>query len=635
MYIIGGAEHVGTGFRHYNDVHTIDPSTGEVCALHTIGDVFVPRRGHTASCYLDRYILVFGGVQDSDDSGLELLSDALYILDTHLSKWTLKAPGAASTLWPFRRRGHMSCVYNDSLYIFGGYLASHSMNAQPINTLIQENAILFHCNLTHLFLAAVDDDAEWSWKQTTLRNFINVLHYTVLNQNGGSSLCLALAASGLRDGLWIFWGGTITALGDKCTILCIDLSLLDFQLMVYRSADPDGQVPLDSIPDALFCPAACIVGELFLMFGGTPFGGDGGAANADLFSLGNFTRTSLATTGNSKPPSSFLSAIARGSGSSAVSQLMSPFLAAFPEAPSMEAPCPRNGATLTECSANTALLFGGGRFKEAYYADCYLLEVISVPQSRNSKQDSKSKSDINNGDVMRFFSMMLHEARFEEWADVHFILDDGEIILGHRICLAARSQYFNRLLAGNFAESSHKSSNDGEKVLSVRLRDVDSVGLKEFIHYSYTGSFSSDAFLTVERICRLIVVADKMQSDCAYSACCDELRRYAMRSFLSDPRKHDKAEAVMELLHLISFAESISSGHSIDGASLIVHLVRYLHWFLIFSSQVPTPLLEEQDGAVQSTVETMFQSPTLRTLLLSMITAKSPRVHFPIPELDL
>ena len=84
--------------------------------LQTIGDYFIPRRGHTANGYKNRWIIVFGGFSEPTQSNVDLSND-LFIFDTQYLKWKqVKQIGSV----PFKRRGHITAIYEHKLILFGG-----------------------------------------------------------------------------------------------------------------------------------------------------------------------------------------------------------------------------------------------------------------------------------------------------------------------------------------------------------------------------------------------------------------------------------------------------------------------------------------------------------------------------------
>ena len=109
VWVIGGAyiaDPDSSTFVHCGDVHTIDFSTGESNRVICQGDEFSPRRGHSASVYLDRYIIIFGGVVSSNiEDGNNLLCDDLFVLDTKLKKITRYSKEDTGGIWPILING--------------------------------------------------------------------------------------------------------------------------------------------------------------------------------------------------------------------------------------------------------------------------------------------------------------------------------------------------------------------------------------------------------------------------------------------------------------------------------------------------------------------------------------------------
>ncbi|KAH7726521.1 kelch domain-containing protein 3 isoform 2 [Aphelenchoides avenae] len=121
MYVFGGFEDETQ--RLSRETYCFDFLTKAWTQVMTQGTPPSRRDYHTA-CVGDGKMWVFGGRSDAmgqSHSGLDIYCDQLRCLDLHTERWSLhKATGDR----PCGRRSHSAWVYDDEMYIFGGYISS-------------------------------------------------------------------------------------------------------------------------------------------------------------------------------------------------------------------------------------------------------------------------------------------------------------------------------------------------------------------------------------------------------------------------------------------------------------------------------------------------------------------------------
>ena len=119
MLLFGG--HDGT--RHLSDTHVFDIETRVWSSLVTDGTPPIPRDSHI-SCVWNHSMYVFGGSSGSAMSDLHELQRPSN--PTSTPKW--RELKSTSVDMPGPRFCHVAVVYQDSMYIFGGYDGSERLN---------------------------------------------------------------------------------------------------------------------------------------------------------------------------------------------------------------------------------------------------------------------------------------------------------------------------------------------------------------------------------------------------------------------------------------------------------------------------------------------------------------------------
>jgi len=644
-------------FTQYSDVHTIDPRTGDCQKVELGGDEFVERRGHSACVFLNRYIVLFGGIESNtlDDTGDKLSSD-LFVLDTQLRTFKRYSRPvvpieASPVVWPYRRRGHCAVIYKDKLYIFGGQTglgAPGSISA--VQGWLDSLSSLFSLDLADLFLSRAEGEGDgqgsWVWQRRVLPSLLELLRRIISQQ--GRFTELSLMSSTLQGSRWLFVGGSVgQQQSPKASAFVLDLETFVFgHLPITGAAGIEARRAggvhradlVADLPDTRFCAAGlCDLSGALVLFGGSdPSPGRPQQAYSDLFALfrGDATNTTTAAASTAATAATAASAsatcaveaaavavaaastataavtggLADGSWCGLQSRSLKPLPREFcvltqqqQQQQQLGAPSARNAATLTCCGPATALLFGGGVPGAEYFSDCWILTLVKVPPARAPLPQLANPE--GEGRIMDFFrSLFLPDHHpGHPWADVVFELDDGRDLPAHRVVLSARSNYFRTLLSGSFSEACAPSTSvqetTGQQTLRCRLHGVSRAGLLEIFTFLYTDEWSASAFETVESTCSLALVADQLQEARTLEACLNELERSALRQALGTyvADSEAKAASVTSLIQMLGFAEHLSA------TRLMEQIVQALHLHLLAYPHFPLPPAgrtgEEQDVA--------------------------------------
>ncbi|KAL6842059.1 hypothetical protein ACP4OV_028038 [Aristida adscensionis] len=108
LVVFGGEDH---GRSLLNDLHILDLETMTWDEFETIGTPPSPRSEHAASCYAERYLLIFGGGSHST-----CFSD-LHVLDMQTMEWSRPEQQGIS---PEPRAGHAGVTIGEYWFITGG-----------------------------------------------------------------------------------------------------------------------------------------------------------------------------------------------------------------------------------------------------------------------------------------------------------------------------------------------------------------------------------------------------------------------------------------------------------------------------------------------------------------------------------
>ncbi|CAG4962389.1 unnamed protein product [Colias eurytheme] len=118
MYIFGGFDYLTDMYT--NNIHCLNLDTMEWSYVYVKGKPPISRDFHTALPYGDR-MYIFGGRGDFErphNAQNEVYCDKVFYLDTTKETWvTVDIKG----IKPDGRRSHSAWIYNDFMYIFGGY----------------------------------------------------------------------------------------------------------------------------------------------------------------------------------------------------------------------------------------------------------------------------------------------------------------------------------------------------------------------------------------------------------------------------------------------------------------------------------------------------------------------------------
>mmetsp|Transcript_8304 Transcript_8304/g.16372 ORF Transcript_8304/g.16372 Transcript_8304/m.16372 type:complete len:738 (+) Transcript_8304:1846-4059(+) len=118
IYVFGGTD----GLSRNNDMWVFDPHTLAWRELPTTGTKPAPRSGSQA-CIQGSQIYIFGGYTKKDG---DFFND-VHAFDTQTFAWTELVPSSQEHV-PLPRTDHSLTLYNNSLYVFGGYDGNRRFN---------------------------------------------------------------------------------------------------------------------------------------------------------------------------------------------------------------------------------------------------------------------------------------------------------------------------------------------------------------------------------------------------------------------------------------------------------------------------------------------------------------------------
>ncbi|CAN1294155.1 Kelch domain-containing protein 4 [Linum perenne] len=130
LYIFGG-EFTSPNqerFHHYKDFWVLDLKTNQWEQLNYKGTPS-PRSGHRMVLYKHK-IIIFGGFYDTLRE-VRLYYNDLHIFDLDQFKW-LEIKPKLGALWPSARSGFQFFVYQDEIFLYGGY--SKEVTSDKVNT---------------------------------------------------------------------------------------------------------------------------------------------------------------------------------------------------------------------------------------------------------------------------------------------------------------------------------------------------------------------------------------------------------------------------------------------------------------------------------------------------------------------
>lgn len=129
MYIFGGFEYLTD--QYSQEVHCLDLDLMEWTFIDAKGTPPSHRDFHTAIAYGDR-MYVYGGRGDMNspyNSEEEVYCPEVFYLDIEKEKWIVTKPGGTR---PEGRRSHSAWLYNDCMYVFGGFNGNTRMHFNDI-----------------------------------------------------------------------------------------------------------------------------------------------------------------------------------------------------------------------------------------------------------------------------------------------------------------------------------------------------------------------------------------------------------------------------------------------------------------------------------------------------------------------
>ncbi|CAG8573567.1 8508_t:CDS:2, partial [Funneliformis mosseae] len=139
--------------------------------------------------------------------------------------------------------------------------------------------------------------------------------------------------------------------------------------------------------------------------------------------------------------------------------------------------------------------------KELFPNDTTLTEVDLLVRTQIFEDTITPGEGSSSMDIVSNISLMPFERYFgeERFCDVEFVFDCGSSMKAHRVILAARSMYFERMLGGEWMENHMKT---------IAIRDMPFDAFRCIVHHLYTGKLEEG--LTFELLRDIYSKADML-----------------------------------------------------------------------------------------------------------------------------
>jgi hypothetical protein len=581
MYIVGGGvfHHVLNQFLHSKEIWKID-FVAKTQTLLKIDD-FEGRRGHSATSFRDRFIIIFGGYKTVDDH--DVLCTDLTIIDTvterKLAYHDRNAQAGLNEVYvaPSPRRGHLAAMQQGNrMLVMGGDHDGDLFDGD--HNYVYSLSLLTHDEYIHVneLNHHADDDEDGGDDEPEEAGAINGTFlregvYGLWRRDeiqGRLPIKLALAACVQIGSELLIFGGSCVAIQQQSFIVSnhVNANLYVFDVDTFELTNITGHitVTVDGHSDVSsstgagagavielaprYCAAMAAVNDnVLVIYGGTTQLGESlsellvlhAAATPSqqqqqqqqllqhqpwrqrrLRCVRSYHPSFMTTQGKSSPTSS-------------------------PPSPS-----PRNAMSLVACGRGSPslVMFGGGVFPDEYYRDMWTLNLLSSPVGALCQDSSRSQIiQLQHAhSVDSYFQLCFEDKRH---ADVELILKGNDIetlneccssiptstpttIRAHKIILAAKSSFFKSLFDGGWADnqqtisSSGSGSGSGSAGMDCDLPrislDAKITPFRHVLQFLYTSSMNNDqVFASLESAVDVLQCATMLNlSEC--KAFCEE-----------------------------------------------------------------------------------------------------------------
>lgn len=116
LWFVGGYN----GYDYTSDIHRFDPVTNTTTLIESTGEVFSRRSALTALVWKDK-LYTFGGWNGFSRTWY----NDLYVFDFKTKNWRSIHPTGKP---PMKRTSHAAVIYNNKMYIFGGFSGEEYLN---------------------------------------------------------------------------------------------------------------------------------------------------------------------------------------------------------------------------------------------------------------------------------------------------------------------------------------------------------------------------------------------------------------------------------------------------------------------------------------------------------------------------
>eukprot|EP00516_Mucochytrium_quahogii_P008017 CAMPEP_0203746594 /NCGR_PEP_ID=MMETSP0098-20131031/1994_1 /ASSEMBLY_ACC=CAM_ASM_000208 /TAXON_ID=96639 /ORGANISM=" , Strain NY0313808BC1" /LENGTH=517 /DNA_ID=CAMNT_0050634749 /DNA_START=294 /DNA_END=1847 /DNA_ORIENTATION=- len=426
-YLIGGGflSQGDSEFTHLNDVWKLNLKSFQWSKVPTGGDEFEARRGHS-TCVVDGLLVVFGGINSSG-----LLNDVL-ILDPTTNNWSKPTCSGSR---PTGRRGHTAVASRNrsKMFVFGGLLSN-----------------LLEMLVPKVYVLDLDT---FNWSTTTIchsgAGFRHLSSPAMFDFRHLSSPAMFTGVLTKQENLIVFGGNSrAAALAFTGDMFGRDWSCITIEdtPSLWSCCEVSNQTEYP----ARFCHTMTLMNDSERIF---VYGGCDRESSHDTV-LFNFVE-------NRYEPVHIVG----------------------------KAPPSRNAHTMVAFARDKFLLFGGGKYPDAYMDDLYVAEVAVVDDyHKKTSSESPHLFQPAGGEIIKLLT------------------NTGDVIRAPAEVLV-KADYFRALLYGGFKESGTKSI-----MLPNNMSREDCVHLLEFLQTSNLPKLEYDVLVRLLYLSRQLVCSSLSQA---------------------------------------------------------------------------------------------------------------------------
>lgn len=434
-------------------------------ANYDIQGQFLPRCSHTCVQAGKYFYVIGGGVFDPTIGDFKHYNDVWRIDPTAGTMKQIEFVNG-NIMKPIR--GHTASVYKDCIYVFGGLFQTSDMIPNDVPWEVQQFSNKFYkidihknvitelpCSIIgrrghaatvyndKLFIIGGEKSLYTPEEKTEIYAYNLLSHgWSTYSSHGKLPQQLSLVINDRIDDIVYFYVDETKLNMSDLTIMSPTLEIysLNLNTLEWRS------LTSQNISDDRFCSVGKFINDdLMVIFGGSSTTVTNKYLN-DILILNN-------------------------------KSILQPTELLFPTI----VPPSRNGMTFTPLGSSF-LMIGGGEYRRQYWSDIWILDLMPrnfglPPSPRNPFLDYYE--NLLETKLFLDVSIIITEKK-----NVDSPLQLQTTLQAHRIVLASRCEYFDKMLSGKFSET---KSVDENAYTTIRLNDVKISAFQYILYFIYTG----------------------------------------------------------------------------------------------------------------------------------------------------